>query len=186
MNDPELPRRTLSPWWLLAVVFGAGWVAYLVFFLPRTTGPTVVSGQPAEFGWQLLDLDDGKVPFRRFQGKPIFLNIWATWCPPCVGEMPSIARLASRPELNGVAFVCVSADDSGQTVKRFLEGKNWPMTVLRATDAPKVFATDGIPATFIIAPNGTIASADVGSRDWDSPETVSLLRRLLKETPSKP
>ena len=70
--------------------------------------------------------------FSRFKGKTVFLNIWATWCGPCVGEMPSIARLAENPRLKGknIEFVCVSTDDSTDKVVRFLRGKNWPMTVL--------------------------------------------------------
>lgn len=183
-ESPASPRPRVNPWWLLGAALALFWAACLVVVLPRVLKPTAHPGEPADFNWQLLDLDGRPVPFQQFRGKPIFLNIWATWCPPCVREMPSIARLAGRPELKGVAFICVSADASGNTVKSFLEGKGWPMTVLRAEGAPKVFMTDAIPATFIIAPSGNIVSSAVGAKDWDDAETVSLLRELLAETPA--
>lgn len=179
MNDTPSQPVARNPWWIIAAVGAIGWIFYLVFFLPAGHGPS--TGRPADFTWQLRDLNDQPSPFRQFQGKAVFLNIWATWCPPCVQEMPSIVRLASRPELKDVAFVCVSVDGSGDTVKQFLQGKDWPMTVLRATDAPPVFATNGIPATFIIAPNGSIVSSEVGANDWDNPETIALLKRLAGE-----
>src|SRR6185437_8177611 len=107
-DRPVSPRPRIRPWWLLAASLALLWAACLVVFLPRVLKRTVGAGQPADFNWQLLDLDNRPVAFQQFRGQPIFLNIWATWCPPCVREMPSIARLASRPELKGVAFVCVS------------------------------------------------------------------------------
>ena len=94
--------------------------------------------------------------------------------------MPSIANLAADPRLKDVAFVCVSTDDSRRAVSQFLAGKDWPMTVLRATDMPPVFSTDGIPATFLIAPDGRIAAAEVGAADWNQPDVVEALVTLAK------
>jgi thiol-disulfide isomerase/thioredoxin len=129
----------------------------------------------------LLDLDGQPVDFGRFKGKAVFLNIWATWCGPCVQELPSIARLAGNPTLKDVAFVCVSTDDSAEPVKKFLKGKGWPMTVLRATDCPAVFRTEGIPATFLIGPDGRIAASEVGSAEWDDPKVMDLLKKLASK-----
>jgi len=136
--------------------------------------------QPAAFDWSLVDLDDRTVPFSRFKGKPVFLNIWATWCGPCVGEMPSIARLAQDPRLRGkdIEFVCVSTDESSGVVRRFLEGRDWSMTFLRADKLPPVFATEAIPATFVIAADGRIAASEVGAVDWHEPRIVSFLEKL--------
>ena len=118
----------------------------------------------------------------RFKGKTIFLNVWATWCGPCVQEMPSIAALAKNPRLKdrGVEFVCVSVDDSSRTVRQFLEGRDWSMTFLRigSGPTPAVFATDGIPATFLIDPNGRIAATTVGAAQWNEPEVVDFIEKL--------
>jgi thiol-disulfide isomerase/thioredoxin len=174
------PDRT---WIMVAVGLVVLWMAYLLFLAPIRTGsgPRLENSglaHPADYSWQLLDLSERPVTFDQFKGKTIFLNVWATWCGPCVREMPSIARLAANPKMKGVAFVCVSTDDSGPTVKRFLAGKNWPMTILRAESLPPVFATEGIPATFIIAPDGKVVASEIGSADWDGPEVVAFLEKV--------
>ena len=84
---------------------------------PQAAGPTLEdsgTGEPASYDWTFLDLERPAGDVRPFKGKTVFLNIWATWCGPCVKEMPSIARLAEDPRLKdkGIAFVCVSIDES--------------------------------------------------------------------------
>ena len=138
--------------------------------------------EPAAFDWTVLDLDDQPVPFARFKGKPVFLNFWATWCGPCVREMPSIDSLAKDTRLAGksIEFVCVSTDDNSAVVRQFLKGKNFGMTFLRVRDGkvPPVFLTEGIPATFLIDPNGRIAATEIGSADWHTTEVVEFLAKL--------
>ncbi len=174
------PRPDRS-WLIIALVFLGFWVVYLTFFAPGNRRPLESSGidQPADYNWKLEDLREQPVPFSRFKGKTVFLNIWATWCGPCVGEMPSIARLAENSRLKGknIEFVCVSTDDSTDTVVRFVRDKNWPMTVLRAQSLPPVFHTEAIPATYIITPGGRIVAAEVGANDWDRTDVVAFLEK---------
>ncbi len=179
MTEPS-PRKADRTWLYVGLAFLLAWGGYLALFAPVSRRPLVAPGAygMAEYHWRLLDLDDKSVEFSRFKGKKIFLNLWATWCGPCVGEMPSIARLAGDPKVKDVAFVCVSTDDSAEPVKKFLAGKNWSMTFLRATDLPSVFQTDGIPATFLIAPDGRIVGAEVGSADWNDPGVVKTLQAI--------
>jgi thiol-disulfide isomerase/thioredoxin len=182
MNKVESQPSGNRPWLYLAGAFVVFWVFYLVFFGPRRRAPLEYSAKsvPADFDWSLRDLDDRVVSFARFKGKAVFLNIWATWCGPCVGEMPSIAQLAKEPRLagKGIQFVCVSTDDSSEKVQRFLEGKDWSMTFLRAETLPDAFRTEGIPATFLIAPDGWIAASEIGATDWHEPRVVAFLEKL--------
>ncbi len=96
----------------------------------------------------------------------MFLNIWATWCRTlCEREMPSIAKLARDPRLQSknVEFVCVSTDDSAETVRRFLTGKDWTMTILRARQDTRGFLLPrASPPRFLIGPDGRIAAKKVG------------------------
>ncbi len=174
-------------WLIIALVFLGFWVVYLSFFAPRNRKPLENSAidRPAEYNWKLEDLGEQPVPFSRFKGKTVFLNIWATWCPPCVREMPSIARLAENPRLKGknIEFVCVATDDSTATVVQFLRDKSWPMTVLRSQSLPPVFQTEGIPATYIITPGGRIVAAEVGANDWDNAEVVAFLEKTAATKP---
>ena len=177
---------------IVAVGLLAAWCLYLALFGPKAgivgnlgaprLGPPA-SRTRADYQWTLRDLDDTPVPFDRFKGRTVFLNIWATWCPPCVAELPSIANLADNPRLKDVAFLCVSTDDSPRRVKDFLRDKHWGMTVLRATDLPEAFSTEGIPATFLIAPDGRIAASEVGSARWDDPSVVDFLAGLAQSHP---
>jgi thiol-disulfide isomerase/thioredoxin len=186
MTRTDTAGRSDRTWWYVALGFVALWGVGLAYFGPggRLGRPSLAPPAqplPADYSWRLLDLNEGPVEFARFRGKPVFLNVWATWCPPCVAELPSIERLASRPGLDGVAFVCVSTDESAQNVRRFLAGKNWPMTVLRATELPPVFQTEVIPATFLIAPDGRVAVAEVGAVNWDDPFVVDFLKGLVEK-----
>jgi thiol-disulfide isomerase/thioredoxin len=173
----------------VTVSLAAAWILYLILFGPRTgiEGPLPVPAlkRPVppivtDYQWVLRDLQDAPVPFETYKGRVVFLNLWATWCPPCVAELPAIANLAGNPRLKDVAFLCVSTDESPEPVHSFLKGKNWPMTILRATDLPQGFATEAIPATFVIAPDGRVVVADVGSAQWDDPSVVEFLERLSK------
>jgi thiol-disulfide isomerase/thioredoxin len=189
MADSQLkPDRT---WLIIAIVFLVFWIAYLSFFMPGRHQPLEKSGidVPAEYNWTLVDLHEQPVRFSRFQGKTVFLNVWATWCGPCRREMPSIASLAENPRLKhkDIQFVCVSTDDSTEIVRRYVSDKNWPMTMLLARSLPRVFRTEGIPATFIIAPSGRIVAAEIGASDWNRPEVIGFLEQAAaasKDSPS--
>lgn len=203
MGDPtHAPRGASDPmgaqgtgtgrgWWLAGIALVSAWFLYLYFYGPKAplNSPQLEGtglSRPAEYAWMLHDLDGTPVEFSRFRGKTVFLNIWATWCPPCVAELPAIANLARAPGLDQVAFVCVAIDQDPETVRRFLRGKDLPMTVLHAEDRPDVFTTRGIPATFIISPDGRIAASTLGSAEWDDPSVVEFLGRLRREAERMP
>jgi thiol-disulfide isomerase/thioredoxin len=143
------------------------------------------TSEPANFDWSPLDLLDHPVPFSKFKGKMLFLNIWATWCPPCVAEMPSIARLANDPRLRGknIEFVCISTDESAAVVRSYLEGKNWPMTFLRTDKLPSAYYAEGIPATFLITADGRIAASQVGAMDWSQSAVAAFIAKLAESPP---
>lgn len=184
---PPKPDRT---WPIIAGLFVAFWIVFLLISAPRKPEPIDLDapGKPAVYNWTLHDLDGSPVKFTKYAGKAVFLNIWATWCPPCVAEMPSIARLASDPGLQGknIEFVCVATDDDIGAVRRYVSEKDWPMTILHADALPGVFLTEGIPATFILAPDGRVVSTTVGGQEWDGPETVASLQAVAAVPPKTP
>ncbi|MDX2036882.1 MAG: TlpA disulfide reductase family protein [Isosphaeraceae bacterium] len=185
MDSPTDSRRKDDRIWLyVGVAFAIFWGLYLAVFNPSAPreGPSLAApapSLPADYDWAPTDLDGNPVIFRKFQGKPVFLNIWATWCGPCLSEMPSIAKLSADPRLRGkVEFVCVSIDSRPGIVKSFVADRDWSMTMLHTEDLPNVFLTEGIPATFILSPDGKIVAREVGSAVWDGPEVVDFLERL--------
>jgi thiol-disulfide isomerase/thioredoxin len=184
-------------WWILGLVFVSGWCVYLYFFGPTLSTRNVPTLEgtalpvPADYDWELEDAQGKATTLGRYRGKTVFLNLWATWCGPCMAEMPSIQRLAGMPGLEGgeVAFVCVSIDQEVDAFRQFVaSAKDVPMTFLHADPAklPPVFTTDGIPATFVIAPDGRVAAAVTGGADWDDPSVVDFLKGLSRPQPSAP
>ncbi len=178
-DDPRFSdrpnMRSIRLWIIMALAFVS------TFLMIRNFSSKPVIGGKADYSWQLTDLSGKPVDLKTYEGRVVFLNIWATWCGPCREEMPSIARLAANPKLKDVAFLCVSSE-SVEPVKSYIEQTKPPMTMLLAADSPPpVFTTEGIPATFIIAPTGRIVRSEVGSMDWDDPAVVKMLEELSRE-----
>ena len=180
-SDPrfaDTPNLASVRLWILMAL---GFVA--TFLLIRRYSAQEVIGGKADFAWTLTTLDGQPVELAKYRGRPIFLNIWATWCGPCMREMPSIAALASNPRLAGkVEFLCVSVDETIEPVQAYAERTKPPMTILRAaSEPPTIFRTEGIPATFVIAPDGRIVQSVVGGDDWNAPAVVRMLEGLAAE-----
>jgi thiol-disulfide isomerase/thioredoxin len=182
-------------WWFLGVAFVLWWCLFLVFSGPKVppTPPDLVGTDlrlPADYGWTLHDLEGRPVSFAQYRGKAVLLNIWATWCPSCIEELPTIAETARSPRLRDVAFVCVSIDEDADDPRAFLQGqgKDWPMTFLHAgpQGLPIAFTApgDGMPATYLIAPDGRIAASTVGGANWADHSVVDFLENLASEKPA--
>jgi len=130
----------------------------------------------------LTDLDGYYIALSDFKGKVVFLNFFATWCPPCRDEMPSMQKL--HEELDGEDFVMVAVSvDKGsiQSVKDFIEKNNYTFKVLhdKKGEAAYNYNVRSIPATYLIDKNGIIAGRIIGSRDWMEPRIVKHLRELV-------
>jgi len=162
---------------VVAAALAAGVALYLLW------GPAVAPGVGTASGWQLQGLDGTELDVADLKGKVVFLNLWATWCPPCRAEMPSIQRLYEKMKDEGVAFALVS-HEAPKTVRKFVEESGYTMPIYTAAGAaPPAFQTRAIPTTFVIGRDGKIALRQVGAKDWNDEDTVSLLRRLLTEEP---
>jgi len=138
---------------------------------------------PAEAGvsldWTVKTLDGVEVNLKDHAGgKALFLNFWATWCGPCVAELPSIEKLYSQFG-NDVVFVCVS-NEQAATIKKFLEVRKFSCPFfVAAADPPKELNTTAIPATFIISPEGKILLKHMGGADWGHESVVAFLKEAL-------
>ncbi|HWE37430.1 MAG TPA: TlpA disulfide reductase family protein [Isosphaeraceae bacterium] len=185
--SPKRPSRVL--WWVLGAALVVAWVVMAGRMAPRGAGdlpkPTLQGFGEAAYAWSLRDENGKPVDFGGYRGKVVFLNVWATWCGPCREELPAIANLARNPRLKGVAFLCVAGDEPA-AVRRFRAGpgKGMPMTFLVADGLPAPFATDAIPATFVITHDGRIVVAQVGAAQWDDPDVVDRLAKLLERKES--
>ncbi|WMJ72012.1 TlpA disulfide reductase family protein [Cytophagaceae bacterium ABcell3] len=133
-------------------------------------------------GFQMTDLNGTPVNFENLHGKVIFLNIWATWCPPCIAEMPNIQSLYKKVDPEKIVFVMLSIDEKGsEKVNRFIERKGYTFPVyLPANPLPAAFASNVVPATFIISPKGQVVAKHEGMANYDSKEMKDFLNGLTE------
>lgn len=127
-------------------------------------------------------LGGGTLSMEAFRGKYVFLNFWATWCPPCRAEMPSMEKLHLALKDERFAIFAISVGEKPETVTGFL--KNNPYTFPIGLDPENrlgaVFAGRGIPTTYIIDPQGRAIAGMIGGREWDDPSTIELFRSLAR------
>ena len=143
--------------------------------------PLPVERSLADFEWKLQGLDGEETSLAAFKGKVLFVNLWATWCGPCVVEMPSIQRLYEQFRQEDVKFLLVS-DEPPDVVEPFVQEKGWELPMYVSNDErPSVFESRGIPATFILDREGRIVFRHVGSARWDDESSVRFLNELLEK-----
>ena len=144
--------------------------------------PSFPSGDPLfDLDWTLRDLEDRETSLADLEGKVLFLNVWATWCAPCVAEMPTIGSLMELVPPEDVAYLLVT-DEPVEVVRPFVEEKAWDLPIyLSSSDAPQPLGTRSLPTTFIVDPKGRIAFRHVGAADWGDPAAVRFLTSLLDE-----
>ncbi|MFT5512206.1 MAG: thiol-disulfide isomerase/thioredoxin [Bacteroidia bacterium] len=126
------------------------------------------------YDWVLEDESGTSVDFNSFKGKKIMVNFWATWCAPCVAEMPSMQALYDDYK-NDVVFLFVTHDDK-ETVAKFMKSRDLNLPVYRAkTLRPEAFEGNSIPATYFINEKQEIVINKVGSADWNSEKVRELI-----------
>ncbi|GHA81598.1 TlpA family protein disulfide reductase [Pontibacter akesuensis] len=143
----------------------------------------VATTEMAGAGFKMVDLQGKQVAFESLKGKVVFLNIWATWCPPCIAEMPNIQKLYEKVGSDNIAFVMLSVDEGGmEKVKKYIDKKGYTFPVyLPASQLPQEFQSNAIPTTFIISPEGKIVAKQEGMADYNTPEVVAFLQGMVKK-----
>ena len=147
-------------------------------------GPSIIKESEqklvTDYAWELRDQDGNIFSFQDTKGKVVFLNFWATWCPPCIAEMPSIVSLYDDYK-EDVVFLLVTDEDSGK-VPEFMSKNNYDFRYYNAMSAPsKILKYQSIPQTYIIDKNGKIVIDKNGAANWNSESVRTTLNKLLKK-----
>jgi thiol-disulfide isomerase/thioredoxin len=133
-----------------------------------------------DYEWRLVDAQGQQVKLSDFSGKVILLNYWATWCPPCIAEMPSLQKLYDDYG-DKMVFVFLTSDDK-QKVDNFIAKKEFTLPVYyQTTKAPTKLYTNSLPTTYLIDQNGKILIEEVGASDWNGSAMREILDELLVE-----
>jgi thiol-disulfide isomerase/thioredoxin len=126
---------------------------------------------------EITDLNGVEIPLKKFEGKVILLNFWATWCAPCIKEMPSIDSVASKFG-EDVVFILASNEEIDK-ISRFKEKKEYKLNYVFMKTSPESLGVYALPATFIFDKKGHIAFEEKGSRNWNSEESINLIKNIL-------
>lgn len=128
--------------------------------------------------WSVEDMDGNVVELSNFNGNPVFVNFWATWCPPCIAEMPSIQSLYDEYG-DDVVFIIASQESKG-IISEFIEKKGFtfPVYMIRS-HVPNIFSSRSIPASFLISPEGQIMIKKQGAARWDGKNVKDMLDKML-------
>ena len=136
----------------------------------------------ANYTWQLRDSNGKHVNFHDYKNSVVVINLWATWCPPCVAEMPEFQKLYTDYK-NKVSFLFV-AQDTNVKVDEFLKKKGYDLPIYYETStAPEEFYSKSIPKTFVLDRNGQIVIAETGVAKWNSDAFRKILDTLIVEQP---
>jgi thiol-disulfide isomerase/thioredoxin len=133
--------------------------------------PTLPSFSMVNEKGQVLDL-------AQFRGKKVFVNLWATWCPPCRAEIPSIQKLYAKTDKSKAVFVMLSLDNNFETAKQFAAKTKLDIPIFYpASNLPALFTTEGIPVTFIFNDKGELIHRQEGGTNYDTNHFSDLLNQ---------
>ncbi len=148
--------------------------------LIRPTVELATDSQPdADFSVRLTTLEGEPLSLAAFEGKTVFINVWATWCAPCLAEMPNIHSLYQQVASDAIVFVMINVDEEVDVVRQFVEQKGYTFPVYRLTHPlPAVYDSAVLPTTYVIAPNGKLVTKHVGMAQYDTDAFKAYLRQL--------
>ncbi len=141
---------------------------------------TPLPDRPVAPDFALLDLDGEIHRLSDYQGKVVIVNFWATWCPPCRKEMPSMQRAWEQVKDENIVILAVDVGESEETVFAFLglAPVEFPLLLDQDSKAITRWPVKGLPTTYVVDPEGRLAYRAIGGREWDDPGLLETVRQL--------
>lgn len=133
----------------------------------------------ADYNFVLINENGQRNEFQEHQGKVVFMNFWATWCPPCIAEMPDIHKLYEEMNTRNIEFILISLDDDFQKAKDFVKRKGFDFPIYKlASPLPSVYENSAIPTTYVISPQGEIVVSKSGMAKYNTKKFKQFLEEL--------
>ncbi len=148
---------------------------------PKVNEEIIAQLSDTDFSWQLIDTENNTVLLSDFKGKVIYINFWATWCGPCIGEMPEIQTFYDKFKDNeNVAFIVASTEDL-DVIQKFIADKGYTFPVYSIkSQVPTVMEYNTIPTSFLINKDGGIVLHHTGVAKWGGEKMERTVNSLLK------
>ena len=165
---------------IIVLLVLAGFAGYIYSNLPTTA--SVVTGEVAP-DFKLEDTKGNQVSLSGLRGKVVMVNFWATWCPPCIEEMPSMERLNEAMADDDFVLLAINTEKNGRSVvPPFLNKTPYTFPILYDDkgNVQKQYGVYKFPESFIIRKDGTVDQKIIGPLDWSSPKTIAYLKSLSK------
>ena len=191
-------KKELREFGIIAVVFAilyfSGLHTEVLGFAQRMVLATGVMNSPsdelsekekADYDFKLIDESGATIDFKKYQGKVVFVNLWATWCGPCIAEMPGIEALYQDfKDSEGIEFVMISLDRDFEKARKFRERKDFSFPIYGPVNRflPDSYRSGSIPTTFVISPDGYIVQKKVGMANYDTRSFRKFLSKLAEES----
>lgn len=125
---------------------------------------------------KIKDLNNQPIDLNQYQGKTIFINFWASWCGPCIKEMPSIERAKDILKNSNIEFLFAS-NESVEQIKGFTTKRNLNLHYVQLQNLEEL-NIQALPTTFIISPDGELVFSETGYREWDEAGNIELLTKI--------
>lgn len=190
-------KREIAEWVIMLAIglfiYAMGWHTEIIgraqqvilwtgFIQPETELPET-DRKKIDYNMPLIGLNGEQTHLSEFKGDVIFLNFWATWCPPCIAEMPNIQALyeqyKDKPEMR---FVMVSLDEDPEKAEKFLNDKGYTFkSYYLGGNRPVIFQSSVVPTTYIIDKDGRLASKKQGMANYNTLAFKKFLNVLLGE-----
>lgn len=131
--------------------------------------------------FRLKDLDDNNVSLKDFRGKTVVINFWATWCPPCRKELPSMQRTYAKYKNDKLVILGINVGEDWDVIAPFLSPFNLEFPILLDSDSAQLlkWKAIGLPTSFIVNHQGLVTHRITGGRDWDDPGFRKELEKIL-------
>ncbi len=141
---------------------------------------TPLADRPPTPELDLLDMDGVRHRMSDYRGRVVIVNFWATWCPPCRDEMPSMQRAYEQLREEGIEMLAVNIGEDEDTIFAFTAGYPVEFPLLLDLDSATIqsWPVKGLPTTFVVDPLGRLAYRAIGGREWDDPDLLATVRAL--------
>ena len=167
-------KKSINLIYKIAVIFTLGTVSCK----EKDKNQVVISGKSEIDNVKLTDLNNIPIDLKQYAGKTIFINFWATWCKPCIAEMPSIEKAKNKLSDQNIIFLLAS-NESIQEIQDFNKSNVYTSAYVRVENM-EALNIQAIPTTYIFNPDGKLVFSEMGYRNWDDSTNIQLILKIVK------